>query len=48
MNTYLFFREEGFYMLDLEDDLTARQNAEANPGTVRVENAQTGEVVYGS
>lgn len=43
--TYVFFREHGFYMLELANDREARQNAIFNPGTIRVERV-TGEVVY--
>ncbi len=44
--TYLFFRDSGFYPVELEDDYSARENAELNPGTIRVENAETREVVW--
>ena len=37
MNTYVFFRESGFYPIELADDYDARLNAEINPGTIRVE-----------
>jgi hypothetical protein len=33
---YVFFRESGFYPLELRDDNDARANAESNPGTIRV------------
>lgn len=41
----LFFREEGFYVIDLpaDDDLNA--HAVANPGTIRIEDA-TGKVLW--
>ena len=44
--TYLFVRAEGFYPLELADDESARRNADLNPGTLRVENALTREVVW--
>jgi hypothetical protein len=37
MNTHLFFRQDGFYPLELKNDQDAKWNAENNPGTVRVE-----------
>lgn len=46
MNVYIFFREDGFYPLELESDASARANAELNPGTLRVENAVTRETVW--
>lgn len=42
---FLFVREEGFYPLELPE-LTVADNAECNPGTLRVEDAKTGEVVW--
>lgn len=44
--TYLFYRDSGFYPIELEDDYAARENAALNPGTLRVENAETREVVW--
>jgi hypothetical protein len=46
MTTYLFIRKEGFYPIELENDESARTNAEINPGTLRVENAMTQETVW--
>lgn len=46
MNVYLFFREGGFYPLELTNDEAAKANAEANPGTIRVENAVTKALVW--
>lgn len=46
MNLYLFFRDEGFYPLELKDDSDAKRNAECNPGTIRVENAITEAVIW--
>lgn len=43
---YTFHRADGFYPLMLKDDLAARQNAESNPGTVKVVNEVTGETVW--
>ena len=42
---FLFFREEGFYPIRLPKD-TVADNAKCNPGTVKVEDALTGEVVW--
>lgn len=43
---YLFHRNDGwFYPLELPE-ATVADNAIANPGTLRVEDAQTGEVVW--
>src|SRR4051812_27432049 len=46
MNTYIFHREDMFYPLELEDDARARANALCNPGTTKVENARTREIVW--
>lgn len=43
---YVFFREGMFYPIGLRDDADAVQNALWNPGTIRVENMITGEVVW--
>jgi hypothetical protein len=45
MQTYLFFRKEGFYPVQLKDDADAIKNALHNPGTLRVENV-SGETVW--
>jgi hypothetical protein len=37
---YIFFREEGFYPLELWGNDDARKNAEANPGTLKVEDTK--------
>lgn len=37
MKTYIFFRPEGFYPVELRDDTEAKQTAEKNSGTLRVE-----------
>lgn len=50
METYVFFRIhpetnlEMFYPVDLKDDDDAVANAEANPGTLRVETVEGREV----
>jgi len=46
MTTYIFFREDGWYPLELKDDSDACANARCNPGTLRVENALTKQVVW--
>lgn len=43
---YTFHREEGFYPLMLESDEAAKANAECNPGTIRVVNEITGDLVW--
>lgn len=42
----MFHRAEGFYMLDLpgNDDLSA--HAECNPGTLKITDAITGEILW--
>lgn len=42
---YVFFRDEGFYPIELRDDDDARDNAECNPGTIRVED-HSGRIVW--
>jgi hypothetical protein len=37
--TYLFFRQDGFYEMDFENDVVAIANAIVNPGTLWVEDA---------
>lgn len=44
--TYIFHRSNGWYPVELRDDRDACANAEANPGTVKVENATTREIVW--
>ncbi len=46
MTTYLFHRAEGFYPIELENHAIARKNAECNPGTLKVDVAGTGEIVW--
>jgi hypothetical protein len=43
---YTFERKEGFYPLELDNDLSAIENAKLNPGTVRVTNEETGVIVW--
>ena len=49
MNTpvcnYIFFRDQGFYTLAIPEG-TLQDNIDSNPGTLRVELAATGEVVW--
>lgn len=45
MQVYIFFREEGWYPVELRDDDDARRNAEHNLGTLRVENV-AGDVIW--
>ncbi len=45
MQTYLFFRENHFYPVELRDDDDAKKNAEINPGTIKVEDV-AGRVVW--
>jgi len=42
---FIFFRKDGFYPLELPE-ATVAHNAECNPGTLRVEDAATGETVW--
>lgn len=44
MNTYIFYRDDVFYMIDLIDDADAVANAECNPGTRRVEDMRGNQV----
>lgn len=43
---YIFHRKDGWYPLQLESDFEARENAECNPGTLKVVNGLTEEVVW--
>jgi hypothetical protein len=47
MRSLIFHRADMFYLLDLPlyDDLSA--HAECNPGTLKIEDALTGEVLWG-
>jgi hypothetical protein len=42
---FIFVRADGFYLIELPE-ATVADNAECNPGTIRVEDAKTGEVVW--
>lgn len=44
MQTYVFSRDEMFYMIELIDDAVAVANAECNPGTRRVEDMMGNQV----
>lgn len=46
MTIYFFFRKEGFYPIELRNDADAIHNALCNPGTIKVERALDGEVVW--
>ncbi len=46
MTPYTFHRADGFYCLMLASDFEARENAECNPGTLRVINMVTKETVW--
>jgi hypothetical protein len=37
MQVYVFFRSEGWYPIECKDDEDAKNQAETNPGTVKVE-----------
>lgn len=45
VRTFIFFRKEGFYLIDLPE-ATVADCAECNPGTLRVEDALTGDVEW--
>lgn len=42
----IFVRKDMFYPLEMGDDAEAIANAECSPGTVRVECALTGRVIW--
>ena len=44
--TYIFFREEGFYSLELKDDEDAIRNALHNEGTKKVVRAIDDTVIW--
>ena len=44
--TYVFFREEGFYPLELKNDEDAIQNALRNEGTLKVVKAIDESVIW--
>lgn len=41
----IFFREGGFYPLEIPE-ATIEDNVKCNPGTLRVEDAVTGEILW--
>ena len=43
--TYLFFRGDGFYSIELKDDADAIANAECNNGTLQVQDIN-GRIVW--
>lgn len=43
---YTFHRADGFYVLQFGSDDEAKDNGECNPGTLRVVNELTQDVVY--
>ncbi|HVJ44692.1 MAG TPA: hypothetical protein VM639_24560 [Dongiaceae bacterium] len=45
MTVYIFFRDIGWYPVELKDDQDAKAIAECNPGTLRVEDIN-GRVVW--
>jgi hypothetical protein len=45
MKTYIFFRDIGWYALQLKDDAEAVANAKCNPGTTKVEDSD-GNVIW--
>jgi len=45
MKIYLFFREGGWYPIQLKDDEEAIRNAESNKGTIMVRTID-GEVIW--
>lgn len=46
MTTYVFVRKDGFYFVDLESDSSAKSNAAINPGTIQIQNSQTGQIIW--
>jgi len=44
---YTFHRQDGFYVLGLEDDNDAIINGLCNPGTIKVVNELTHKVIFG-
>lgn len=44
MKSYVFYRDEMFYVIELMDDQDACANAECNPGTRRVEDMRGNQV----
>ncbi len=46
MAIYLFFREEGFYPVDANNDAHTAEMAMVNYGTVKVEHRDTGKIIF--
>jgi hypothetical protein len=46
MNIYTFHREDGWYPIELVNDIEAAHHVLFNPGTVKVVNETTGKTVY--
>jgi hypothetical protein len=46
MNVYIFHREDGWYPVELVNDIEAAHHVLFNPGTVKVVNATTGATVF--
>jgi hypothetical protein len=44
---YTFHRQDGFYVLELEDDDAAITNGICNPGTIKIINEITHKVILG-
>jgi hypothetical protein len=47
MIPYTFHRQDGFYVLELEDDDAAITNGICNPGTIKIINEITHKVIWG-
>ena len=46
MNIYTYHRQDGFYPIELVNDIEAAHHVLFNPGTLKVVNETTGKVVY--
>lgn len=46
MTEYIFYRDKGFYFIQLKDDKDALASVESNPGTIKVVIAKTGKIIY--
>lgn len=46
MRPLIFFREDGWYPLELPDDDNLGAHAECNPGTLKIVCALTGETLW--
>ena len=46
MNIYTFHRKDGWYPIELTNDVEAAHHVVFNPGTLKVVNEKTGNVVY--